>query len=140
MTHSAVQEFFKRHALDSPHVGTARAAYEAGGRVDASSTTVPGSKLLDIYKARVNFLSSKSSDHAVQLAAELAAFCTALERTPSCLVSIFAVTAPDGRSYIFFEDATTRALLGTAASYDARLMSDEEYERIWGVARGSRGT
>jgi hypothetical protein len=91
--------------------------------------------LLPIYRYRAERLGSKPSDHAARLRGEVQELCDALERNIERNVALFHVAAPDGRSFYYFECVETGQVLGALLSYDARVISDDEYMRIWGTRR-----
>ncbi len=135
MSDPRLDAFFSRHESESTEVRDALAAWNAGGEASLGPRAVPARELLDIYRARAVHLSSKPTDHAHQLAAQITAFCDAIAPHPDREIAIVSVTTADGRSFTFFEEARSSKLVGSLYSYDARKISDEEYLRVWGQAR-----
>lgn len=102
------------------------------------STTSPPSRsspeALKLYRRRATHLGRYSTPHAEQLRAGTLALCTALERLPpDCPIAECSLDLEDGRSIVLFERADTNALLGFLSLVDRRMVSEREWEILWGV-------
>ena len=99
-----------------------------------SSPVALGPELLQTYRRRANHLNQFATPHAVRLREDVLAFCAALEETPpDCPISCCSLDLDDGRSIVLFERADTNALLGVLRTVDRRMVSDEDWDALWGT-------
>jgi hypothetical protein len=89
---------------------------------------------LRIYRLRATHLGRFSTPHAEQLRAGILGLCAALERLPpECPIASCSLDLDDGRSIMLFERADTNALLGLLSMVDRRMVSEREWETLWGI-------
>jgi reverse gyrase len=139
MAQRELLDFFERHAgSQTPYLTEARAALQEDDcESSAASSTVECTELLSTYTFRAEHLKGIRTAHAVQLQSEVTELCVALERASGHAARFFSATLRGGLSFLFLEDATTMEILGALASHDARKLSDDDRQRVWGPPRAS---
>src|SRR5437588_9740023 len=111
-----------------------RSALESGHfTFDTSEPFTTLGELLGTYKVREQHLARLPGSYAKQLRQSTISFCSALERQPpGCQVSARSVNLDNGLILAVWERADTRELLGCNVCYDHRMVTDSDWDRLWG--------
>ncbi len=135
-THMGVPEPFARYK-SAPvllEASVQSAIREGDFRSSPATAFPPGPELLRTYRLRAEHLGRFSTPHAEQLRTDIVAFCAALEALPpECPIECCSLDLNDGRSLVLFERADTHGLLGILRTVDRRMVTDEEWDSLWGV-------
>jgi hypothetical protein len=95
-------------------------------------TPSPCSHLLHIYRFRAEHLRRFSSAHARSILEDVEHLCTELAVRPNSTCVGWSFSAPPYFNYGVFEASDTHRLLGCIKAIDRRLVSEEEWSRLWG--------
>jgi hypothetical protein len=91
-------------------------------------------ELLGIYEVRAKHLECVPGGYARQLRQSILSFCNALARQPSdSQVAATSVNLDNGVIIDMWERVDTRELLGCNVGYDHRIMTEPDWERVWGA-------
>ena len=111
-----------------------RAALDAGRfTVTAAGLHRSTMELLSTYEVRARHLSKVPGSYARQLRQSTLAFCEALERQAAdCKVALTSINFETGLVIDLWERVDTGELLGCNVCYDHRIMTESDWERLWG--------
>jgi hypothetical protein len=128
-------EALERHAsipvLMEPRI---RAAIREGRFSLTFGGSTPAERLLRVYRRHAEYLLRLSTPYAMRLQAEALAFCIALaDLPPKCPIAALSIGFEDGHSIDLFERADTRELVGALHIVDRAMVSDGEWDELWGT-------
>ncbi len=94
---------------------------------------LPCRHFLKIYRYRAVHLSRYQTAYACSLREDVLALCDELGKTLEEPVQFWRFSMARYYNFVVFEDANSHRILGCTFSADRRLMSEQEWEELWGI-------